>query len=292
MMSEQATRYLRPAMTLIELLLSLALAATVMLSAFAMINAYGYASGELYDARPLRSEAVQVHTSVQNWLRDARDIIAVTSPVADQLTIDDPGVTESGVTRIFAWMGDRPGRVYDGKVSYDEIEALVWEYQWDVGGAQEVDNSALNDMWEQWGSCSGCSSDLNADGVVDSEDLSILMSSWSNSNPSFSGTLRRHYFLNADATPMLEADLNHDDLVDNWLSAGPVSEVWSNHVYRFAAEMLTDGTRSSALDVKITLLDFSDVRADADAPNGVFVPPDYSIQVTGTPDVYIAAEGF
>lgn len=292
MMNEQATRYFRPAMTLIELLLSLALASAVMLSAFAMINAYGYASSELFDLRPLRSEAVQVHTSVQNWLRDARDIIAVTSPVADQLTLDDPGVTESGVTRIFAWMGDRPGRVYDGKVSYDEIEALVWEYQWDVGGAQDVDKSALNDMWDQWGSCSGCSSDLNADDVVDSADLSILMSTWSNSNPSFSGTLRHLTFLNEDATPVLEADLNYDDLVSKWLSAGPVSEVWSNHVYRFSAEMLTDGTRSSALDVKITMLNFTNVRADAGAPNGVSVPPSYAIHVTGTPDVYLAAEGF
>ncbi len=256
----------------------------------ALVNAYGYASSEIYDARPLRSDAIQVHASVQNWCRRARDIIAVT-PAADQVIIDDPGVKESGLTHIFAWMGDRPGRVYDGKVAFDEIEALVWEYEWNVGGAQESDQTLLNAMWDQWGACSGCDSDYNADGVVDSDDLSILMSSWSVSNPGFSGALTRYYYLNDDATLILDTDLNYGYLVANWFAAGATRELWSNKVHRFTAAMLTDGTRSPAVDAKVTLLDFANIRLDAEAPSGVRVPPDYSIHVTGTPDAYAAAVG-
>ena len=292
LINKHTAEHLRPALTIVELLLSLVLAAAVMLSAMALVNAYGYASSEIYDARPLRSEAIQVHTSVQNWLREARDIIAVSAPTADQLTIDDPGVTESGLTRIFAWMGDRPGLAYDGIVSYDEIEAVVWEYEWDAGGAQEIDKTMLNEMWDDWGSCSGCDSDYNGDGVVDTEDLSLLMSSWSSSNPDFSGTLTRYYYLNDDATQILDSDLNYDYLVANWFTADATSESWSNKVSRFMAEMLTDGTRSSAVDVKITMLNFADIRLDAQAPNGIRVPPDYSIHVTGAPDAYLVAVGF
>ena len=278
-------------MTLIELLLSLVLSSAVMLAALALVNAYGYASSEVYDARPLRSEAVNVHASVQKWLQDAQDIIAITTPLSSQLTINDPGVQESGLTRIFAWMGDRSGRVYDGKVASDEIEAVVWEYDWDASGVQQVDYTALNDLWDDWGSCSGCDSDYNGDGVVDSDDLSILMNNWGSSNPAFVGTLKHYYYVNEDATAILDTDLNHDYLAANWFTADAISETWSNHIYRFTAEMLTDGTKSSAADVRITLLNFSEVRADPDAPSGVNVPPDYSIHVTGTPDNYVRAEG-
>ncbi|MCH8852516.1 MAG: hypothetical protein IID41_07645 [Planctomycetes bacterium] len=279
-------------MTLIELLLSLLLSSGVMLAALALVNAYGYASNEIYDARPLRSEAVNVHASVQKWLQDAQDIIAITTPLGNQLNINDPGVKESGLTRIFAWMGDRAGRVSDGEVAYDEIEAVVWEYDWDAGKVQQMDYTALNDLWDDWGSCSGCDSDYNGDDVVDSDDLSILMNNWGSSNPAFVGTLKHYYYVNEDATPILDSDLNHDYLTANWFTADAVSETWSNHIYRFTAELLTDGTKSSAADVRITLLNFSDVRADPDAPSGVNVPPDYSIHVTGTPDHYIRAEGY
>ena len=279
-------------MTLIELLLSLLLSSGVMLAALALVNAYGYASNEISGARPLRSEAVNVHASVQKWLQDAQDIIAITTPLGNQLNINDPGVKESGLTRIFAWMGDRAGRVYDGEVAYDEIEAVVWEYDWDAGKVQQVDYTALNDLWGDWGSCSGCASDYNGDDVVDSQDLSILMNNWGSSNPAFVGTLKHYYYVNEDATPILDSDLNHDYLTANWFTADAVSETWSNHIYRFTAELLTDGTKSSAADVRITLLNFSDVRADPDAPSGVSVPPDYSIHVTGTPDHYIRAEGY
>ena len=279
-------------MTLIELLLSLLLSSGVMLAALALVNAYGYASNEIYDARPLRSEAVNVHASVQKWLQDAQDIIAITTPLGNQLNINDPGVKESGLTRIFAWMGDRAGRVSDGEVAYDEIEAVVWEYDWDAGKVQQMDYTALNDLWDDWGSCSGCDSDYNGDDVVDSDDLSILMNNWGSSNPAFVGTLKHYYYVNEDATPILDSDLNHDYLTANWFTADAVSETWSNHIYRFTAELLTDGTKSSAADVRITLLNFSDVRSDPDAPSGVNVPPDYSIHVTGTPDHYIRAEGY
>ncbi len=279
-------------MTLIELLLSLVLSSGVMLAALAMVNAYGYASSEIYDARPLRSEAVNVHASVQEWLRGTQDIIAITTPLSSQLSIDDPGVKESGLTRIFAWMGDRSGRVYDGKVAYDEIEAVVWEYDWDASGVQPVDYTALNDLWDDWGSCSGCDSDYNGDDVVDSDDLSILMNNWGSSNPAFIGTLKHYYYVNEDDTTILDTDLNHDYLAATWFTADAVSETWSNHIYRFTAEMLTDGTKSSAADVRITLLNFSEVKANPEAPSGVDVPPDYSIHVTGAPDHYLRAEGY
>lgn len=279
-------------MTLIELLLSLVLSSGVMLAALALVNAYGYASNEIYDARPLRSEAVNVHASVQEWLQGAQDIIAITTPLSSQLNINDPGVKESGQTRIFAWMGDRSGRVADGEVAYDEIEAVVWEYDWDSSKVEQVDSTALNDLWDDWGSCSGCDSDYNGDDVVDSADLSILMNDWSDSNPAFVGTLKHYYYVNEDATAILDADLNHDFLTGNWFTADAVSETWSNHIYRFTAELLTDGTKSSAADVRITLLNFSEVKADADAPSGVDVPPDYSIHVTGTPDHYVRAQGY
>ncbi|MCH8964757.1 MAG: hypothetical protein IIB58_07345 [Planctomycetes bacterium] len=180
----------------------------------------------------------------------------------------------------------------DGEVAYDEIEAVVWEYDWDAGKVQQMDYTALNDLWDDWGSCSGCDSDYNGDDVVDSDDLSILMNNWGSSNPAFVGTLKHYYYINEDATPILDSDLNHDYLTANWFTADAVSETWSNHIYRFTAELLTDGTKSSAADVRITLLNFSDVRADPDAPSGVNVPPDYSIHVTGTPDHYIRAEGY
>ena len=279
-------------MTLIELLISLVLSSAVMLAALAMVNAYGYASSEVYDARPLRSEAVNVHAYVQKWLQGAQDIIAITTPLSSQLSIDDPGVEESGLTRIFAWMGDRSGRVSDGEVAYDEIEALVWEYDWDAAGVAQVDNTALNDLWDDWGACPGCDSDYNGDNVVDSDDLALLMSNWGSSNPAFVGTLKRYYYSNEDATAILDSDLTHDYLTANWFTADAVSETWSNHIYRFTAELLTDGTKSSAADVRITLLNFSEVRANPDAPSGVDVPPDYSIHVTGAPDHYVRAEGY
>ncbi|MCH8964265.1 MAG: hypothetical protein IIB58_04835, partial [Planctomycetes bacterium] len=203
MVNRPAIRQIRQAMTLIELLLSLLLSSGVMLAALALVNAYGYASNEIYDARPLRSEAVNVHASVQKWLQDAQDIIAITTPLGNQLNINDPGVKESGLTRIFAWMGDRAGRVSDGEVAYDEIEAVVWEYDWDAGKVQQMDYTALNDLWDDWGSCSGCASDYNGDDVVDSDDLSILMNNWGSSNPAFVGTLKHYYYVNEDATPIL-----------------------------------------------------------------------------------------
>ena len=81
----------RAGLTVRELVLSVAMSSAVMLAAFSLVNAYAYASSEIQDLRPLRTEAVAVHAYVQNWMRRASDIIAVTS-VADQLTVTEAGI--------------------------------------------------------------------------------------------------------------------------------------------------------------------------------------------------------
>lgn len=290
MRANHIERYRNSGLSLIELLLAVALSSTVMVASFALVNAYGHASSEIYDYRPLRSEAVNVHAYVQNWLQRTRDIIAVTPP-ADQLTITQAGVKESGVTRLFAYMGDRPGRAYDGLVAEDEIEALVFTYNWDVANGLLADSTALSDLLNSWGACAGCPSDLSGDGVVDNDDLTLLLITSGASDPAFVGSLKHYYHSSEQATLVPDSDLNHDDLVANWLSGGPDVEIWSNNLSRFTTELLTGVPESPAADVKMTMLTFPQIRLDASEPNGVYVPPSHSLQVTGTPDTYVKAVG-
>lgn len=290
MRANHADQHRISGLSLIELLLAVAMSATVMVASFALVSAYGHASSEIYDHRPLRSEAVNVHAYIQNWLQRTCDIIAVTPP-GDQLTITQAGVAETGVTRIFAYMGDRPGRAYDDLVAKDEIEALVWTYNWDVANGQSADSTALSDLLNSWGACSGCPSDLSGDGVVDNDDLTLLLITSGASDPAFVGSLKHYYHSSEDATIVADSDLNHDDLVANWLTGGPDVEVWSNNVNRFAAEVLPGAARSPAVDVKMTMMTFPQIRLDSNEPGGVYVPPNLSLQVTGTPYTYVKAVG-
>jgi hypothetical protein len=48
----------------------------------------------------------------------------------------------------------------------------------DLDGDGVVDGEDLLILLSEWGPCAGCDSDLNNDGVVDGEDLLILLSEW------------------------------------------------------------------------------------------------------------------
>ncbi len=71
----------------------------------------------------------------------------------------------------------------------------------------------------------------------------------------------------------------------------PVEEVWSNNVARCTAELLTDGGERPAVDIEITLYDFSLVK-EGKGKEDDYIPPDYSIHVTGSPNVFTKAVGF
>ncbi len=278
----------RRALTLIELLLALALSAAVMMSAMALANAYGYANSEITDLRPLRSEAANVHSYIQDWLKQARDIIAVESK-------EPKGGQSSVVTRIYAYMGARPGRADDGKVTFDEIEALVWNYQWKTTGPSAVDDQALLDLLNSWGPCAGCSTDYDKDGDVDVSDLAHLITVWDNASTPGEGILKRYYYLVENPTPVPNAKLKGKNitkyLANKWFAGDPNVEVWSNNVARCTAELLTDGGERPAVDIEITLYEFSQVQ-EGKGKQDDYLPPAYSIHVTGTPNVFIKAVGF
>lgn len=275
---------------MIELLLSVAMSSAVMLAAFSLVNAYAYASSEIQDLRPLRTEAVSVHAYVQNWMRRASDIIAVTA-VADQLTVTEAGVKESGTAYIFAYMGERAGRAYDGLTALDEIEALVWRYNWDVAGAASGDSTVLNDLLDSWGACAGCPYDLDGNGVVDNDDLSAVLVSSGASDPAFAGTLSHYAYAVDNAALIADSDLNHDYLVANWFAGDPEVESWSANVTRFMAQLLAGGTSAAALEVKVTMLSMPAIRPDAGAPQGVYAPSSHVFQITAAPGHYSPGVG-
>lgn len=148
------------AFTLAELLIAVALSAVVMMAAFALVPAYAYSSSEINDLRPLRTESVNLHALVHNWLRSTSDILAPI-PGAPGPTYNEPGVS---TVIIFAWMGDEPGQAYDGNVQADEIEALKLVRTWDDSVAYKselkwysytanrtnVTNAALGDANHVW----------------------------------------------------------------------------------------------------------------------------------------------
>lgn len=276
------------ALTLIELLLALALSAAVMMSAMALANAYGYANSEITDLRPLRSEAANIHAYIQDWLKQARDIIAVESK-------DPKGGQTSAVTRIYAYMGGRPGRADDGKATFDEIEALTWTYEWKAKGQGGVDDQALLALLNDWGACAGCSSDYDGDNDVDAADLGHLISIWDSAAPPSQGTLKHYYYLEENLTQLSVGKLQSKNiakhLTSKWFNDDPAEEVWSNNVARCAAELLADGGERPAVDLEITLYEFSLVK-EGKGKEDDYIPPDYSIHVTGSPNVFTKAVGF
>ncbi len=278
----------RRALTLIELLMALALSAVVMMSAMALANAYGYANSEITDLRPLRSEAANLHSYIQDWLKRTHDIIVVESK-------DPKGAKTSSVTRIYAYMGGRPGRADDGKVTFDEIEALVWDFQWNAKGKGGVDDQALLALLNDWGACSGCSSDYDGNKTVDAEDLGYLIGIWDNATPPSQGTLKHYYYLADNPTQVPDGKLGNKNitkyLANKWFAGAPNVDVWSNNVARCKAELLADDGVRPAVDIELTLYDFALVKvgkgkADDD------IPPDYSIHLTGSPNVFSKAVGF
>jgi hypothetical protein len=275
------------ALTLIELLLAVSLSAAVMLAAVGLANAYGYANTEITDLRPLRSEAANLHTYIQDWLKRTHDIIAIESK-------ESKGGQTTAVTRIYAFMGARPGRADDGEVNYDEIEALTWDFEWKAKGQGGFDDQALLDLLDDWGACAGCSSDYDGDNDVDVADLGHLISNWDTASTPSQGILRHHSYLEENLTQISQGKLQSKNiakfLTNKWFNDNPAEQVWSNNVARCAAELVTDGGERPAVNIEITVYDFGLVK-EGKGKQDDYIPPDYSIHVTGTPNVFIAAAG-
>jgi len=112
-------------LTVIEILITLVLAAIVMMAAASLIPAYSYATDELNNLGKVRMEAARVHQIVQQWLQNSVDIVGEFTITEVTNPLDDRTIW------IFVYTGDRSDGTPE-KVDSHELEALRWRRDWGV----------------------------------------------------------------------------------------------------------------------------------------------------------------
>lgn len=135
--------------------------------------------------QPLYDQAsISVSTDGQNWTTIWENQSEITDSSWNYQSYNISDIADNQPTVYLRWtIGPTDGSWQYSGWNIDNVE--IWAYaDVDTGCPADLDGSGVVDtedlflLLAEWGGCSGCDADLNGDNVVDTEDLFILLAAW------------------------------------------------------------------------------------------------------------------